>query len=335
VVARAPYLIRRLSVWAAMAIAVAGMVACAPRIQPRGAPVHEPILTDQAMIATDGAELPARRWLPESEVRAVVVAVHGFNDYSHAFADIGAALAGQGIAVHAYDQRGFGATARPGIWAGTEALVDDLRQICALLRTRYPSLPLFVLGDSMGGAVTMVGLARGVLGPIDGAILVAPAVWGRETMNLFYRAALWLSAHTVPWLRASGRGLDITPSDNREMLIALGRDPLVIKETRIDAVWGIADLMDAALAAAPALTTPLLVAYGAHDEIIPRTPTLLMLDRLSGPRRIAVYPDGWHMLLRDLQAGVVHADIAAWITDPAAPLPSGHDHDWRPLLATP
>ena len=41
--------------------------------------------------------------------RAVILAVHGFNDYSHAFADFGAYAASQGIAVHAYDQSGFGA----------------------------------------------------------------------------------------------------------------------------------------------------------------------------------------------------------------------------------
>jgi alpha-beta hydrolase superfamily lysophospholipase len=151
-------------------------------------------------------------------------------------------------------------------------------------------------------------------------------------MNPFTRAALWLGAHTVPWLTLSGRGLDITPSDNTEMLIALGRDPLVIKETRIDAIHGLVDLMDAALDAAPQIATPLLVLYGAHDEIIPKAPTALMLDRLAGPRAVAVYPDGYHMLLRDLQANVVHEDLAAWIAAPGAPLPSGHDRDWRRFL---
>ena len=184
----------------------------------------------------------------------------------------------------------------------------------------------------MGGAVVMTALARGAAGPVAGAGLVAPAVGGRETMNPFYRAALWLGAHAVPWLTLTGRGLDITPSDNTEMLIALGRDPLVIKETRVDAIHGLVDLMDAALAAAPQIATPLLVLYGAHDEIIPKAPTALMLDRLSGPRAVAVYPDGYHMLLRDLAADIVHEDLAAWIAAPEAPLPSGHDTGWRRFL---
>ena len=306
--------------------------ACAPRLQTVGPPVAAPALDGAALIATDGARLPLRRWLPDGAPEAVVVALHGFNDYSNAFADTGATLAARGVALYAYDQRGFGATARPGLWAGTEAMVADLAAMTALARGRHPGAPLYLLGDSMGGAVVMTALARGAAGPVAGAVLVAPAVWGRETMNPFYRVALWLGAHTVPWLALTGRGLDITPSDNTQMLIALGRDPLVIKETRVDAIHGLVDLMDAALDAAPAIATPLLVLYGAHDEIIPKAPTALMLDRLAGPRAVAVYPDGDHMLMRDLQANVVHDDLAAWIAAPGAALPSGHDTGWRRFL---
>ncbi len=39
------------------------------------------------------------------------------------------------------------------------------------------------------------------------------------------------------------------------------------------------------------------------------------------------------MLLRDLEAGAVLADVAAWIADPAAPLPSGNERTAEQLLA--
>ena len=151
-------------------------------------------------------------------------------------------------------------------------------------------------------------------------------------MNRIYPLALWLGAHTFPWVKLSGQGLGFKPSDNNAMLIALGEDPLVIKKPRIDALYGIVNLMDAALEAAPSIRAPMLVLYGAHDEIIPKAPTALMLDRLAGPRAVAVYPDGYHMLMRDLQANVVDEDLAAWIAAPGAPLPSGHDRDWRRFL---
>src|SRR3546814_5012683 len=90
----------------------------------------------------------------------------------------------------------------------------------------------------MGGAVVVAALAGPQPPEAAGAILVAPAVWGRSTMPFHQRAALWLSARLFPSARFSGRGLGIQASDNIEMLRALGRDPLFIKETRVDAIHG-------------------------------------------------------------------------------------------------
>ena len=62
-------------------------------------------------------------WTPPDQPRAVVVALHGFNDYRAAFAEFGAFAAARGVAVEAYDQPGFGATSERGSWPGTPALV--------------------------------------------------------------------------------------------------------------------------------------------------------------------------------------------------------------------
>jgi len=311
--------------------------ACAPRLQPPGTDTVTPHLAGDAFTAADGARLPMRAWRPEGAPRAVVLAVHGFNDYANAFADVGPFLAGRGVAVYAYDQRGFGATAHPGLWPGRAALVADLKAVAETLRAEHAGARLHLMGESMGGAVVMVAMTGPAPPAVDGVILVAPAVWARRTMPWYQRGALWLAAHTVPWLRLTGRGLDIRASDNDEMLRALAKDPLFIKETRVDALWGIANLMDDALDAAPRFAAPALILYGEKDEIIPRKPTFRMLRALpaaaAGRRRIALYDQGWHMLLRDLAARTVWEDMASWLADPAAPLPSGADARARKALA--
>ena len=146
-------------------------------------------------------------------------------------------------------------------------------------------------------------------------------------MNPFIRAALWLGAHTLPWHKVSSRGLNIKPSDNIEMLRKLAEDPLVIKETRIDALYGLVNLMDAALSAAPHLEGPMLILYGAKEELIPGHSIDNLLKRLpeNHKRRFVHYEKGYHMLLRDLAATKVYNDIATWISAPDAPLPSGAD----------
>lgn len=308
------------------------LAGCAtPLVQPPGAYLAAPRLEADRVIAADGAALPLSVWQPQGAPRAVVLALHGFNDYRHAFAEVGPFLAARGIVTYAYDQRGFGATAQRGIWPGTARLVDDARTVAALLRQRYPGRPLYLLGESMGGAVAMSVLAE-TPEAADGAALVAAAVWGRATMNPLQRAALWLLAHSFPGLRLSGRGLGIVASDNQAMLRALSKDPLMLKEARADALWGLVNLMDRALAAAPRLTVPALVLYGEHDEIIPRRPACRMLLALASSARIAIYPNGYHMLTRDLEARVVLDDLGAWLADPAGPLPSGNEADGRLTL---
>ena len=290
-----------------------------------------PQLTDTAFIAADGASLPLRRWLPPGEPRAVILALHGFGDYSKGFEAPAAAWAADGIATYAYDQRGFGAAPGHGLWPGSARLSADADTALALLRARYPRRPLYLLGESMGGAVA-VDAATGAEGlppaQVDGVILSAPAVWGRETMDLVPKLALWAGIRVFPEMNLSGSGLRIKASDNIEMLRALGRDPLVIKESRVDTVWGLVNLMDRALDGAPRLTGPVLLLYGAHDEVIPKeavTDFVAHLPADADQRRLAFYTAGYHLLLRDLEGPAVAGDVSAWVRDPAAPLPSHAD----------
>jgi len=173
-------------------------------------------------------------------------------------------------------------------------------------------------------------------GAIDGLILMAPAVWARDTMNPFQSGLLWVAAHSVPWMTVSGRGLDIQPSDNIAMLRALSRDPLVLKDARIDTLYGLVDLMDAAMADAAKLRGPVFVLYGERDEVVPREPMMEFLHRLKGAdaqMRAAFYPKGYHMLVRDKDGETPMRDIEAWIFDHSAPLPSGADAHARQALA--
>jgi acylglycerol lipase len=315
------------------------LTACAsPYVQAPGQIVATPQLILDPTAArgfvrvSDGAKLPVQVWAPPSSdarPRAVIVGVHGFNDYLNTFAAAGSWWADHGILTYAYDQRGFGAAPEPGTWPGQERMVRDLEGVVAAVRDRHPDIPVFLHGNSMGGAVVLMALAEqepgGVIASVRGASLTAPAVWGGSAMNPVYRLTLWMAAHTVPSQSVSGRGLGILPSDNIDMLRALGRDPLVIKETRIDSLYGLVGLMGSAQRASVHAKGPLLVLYGAKDGIIPRRPTAAMTAKLTDSARFVVYPAGYHMLLRDLQAQTVWRDIAAWIDDTAAPFPSGEE----------
>jgi alpha-beta hydrolase superfamily lysophospholipase len=234
-----------------------------------------------------------------------------------------------------------------GSWAGSARLAADAVTALRLLRGMYPGRPIYLLGESMGGAVATLaatGAIHGVLpsaggtpvADVDGVILSAPAVWGRQIMDLLPKIALWAGVRFLPGTVLTGQGLKIQASDNIPMLQALGRDPLVIKGSRIDTIYGLVNLMDSTIEAAPRFTAPLLLMYGKQDQIIP-APAIESFVAALPPepdtrRKLAYYEHGYHLLLRDLEGPAVAEDVASWIFDHARPLPSHADapEDDRP-----
>ncbi len=173
---------------------------------------------------------------------------------------------------------------------------------------------------------------------VDGIVLIAPALWARSTMPWYQTGLLWTLAHTVPWMTLTGKGVKVKPSDNIAMLRALGRDPLVIKATRVESIYGLANLMDEAFESAPLLNGKTLLLYGERDDIIPKKPTYAFLGQFlakdTAEKTVGFYEHGYHMLLRDLQAATPWQDILAWITAKSKTLPSGADSRALQVLTT-
>jgi len=278
-----------------------------------------------SVVMPDGTHLPMRIWAAANP-RAIIIGVHGMNDYSNAFDMPARWFVAQGITVLAYDQRGFGQAPGHGLWAGSARMVSDLNAVVAFTHKRYPDLPVYILGTSMGGAVVMRAFSSVTPPHVDGVILAAPAVWGWRAMNSFYETVIWMSAHLLPSLTLSGNAPGIQPSDNISMLRALGNDPLVIKQTEIGTLYSLVDLMDEAALAAPQINVPVLLMFGAHDQVVPPLPigqALTDMQKAHVDVIPACYPEGYHMLLRDLDRAIVWRDIESWIDARGQPLPSG------------
>jgi alpha-beta hydrolase superfamily lysophospholipase len=289
--------------------------------------------TSDTFVMPDGTVLPYRDWLPKATPSAVVLALHGMNDSRDAWEIPAPVMAQAGIAVFAPDLRGFGATRTRGFWPGSDGLAADARVMARLLRARYPHTKLILMAESMGAAALMVLATQPDPPPVDGYVLIAPAVWGRSKMSFLMRATLWFADHTMPGLALTGSGfVKVTATDNRDALIRLSTDPLTIHATRVDAIEGLVDLMDQALADAPRFNAPALFLYGGHDELVPARATAATWRALPPGETEAFYPNGYHLLLRDTDRAVPIGDVIAWIRDPSAPLPSGADKAAAPWL---
>lgn len=317
------------------------LIGCKPETHTPAAKKISPQLQEHYFLTEDGFRLPIHSWLPKARsTRAVIIGVHGFNDYSYFFKQPAEYFSNQGIACFAYDQRGFGAAPQRGFWAGRETYTTDLQSFIRLVKQRYPKLPIYLLGESMGGAVVIAATRDARMPPVDGVILAAPALWPREIMPWYQTSLLWVLARTAPWLTLSGEDMKVKLSDNREMIRELDSDPLVLRKTRVDALYGLTNLMDSAFSNADLLRGNILLLYGERDDIIPKEAIYAFLQRFfaSGTegKTVGFYPQGYHLLLRDLQAPTLWQDITAWVmARGSVKLPSGADERAKKQLLMP
>jgi acylglycerol lipase len=306
--------------------------ACTPLVvQQAGRPdltFQGPRLDRDVVISFDGARLGLTTWeaTTPGEPWAVIVGVHGMNDYSNAFHLAAPWWASQGVTTIAYDQRGFGRSPNRGVWGGDDLMVEDLRTVVALARAKYPKAIIAVAGESMGGAVAIEAFASDRPPAADRLVLLSPAVWGWKSQPLPNKTLLWFAARfTGPkvyrppdWLVSK-----VSPTDNRDELIAMGKDPLMVWGARSDTLYGLVEMMQRAWDKIGAVQAPAVYFYGAHDHIIPKRAAFTAARQLQPTVRSAYYAQGWHLMTRDHQGPAVWADVLAFVKDPGAPLPSG------------
>ena len=305
------------------------LTACAPYVLSPlspGAAFAGPRMETDAFIVQDGARLPVMRWGP-TESDHVFLCLHGINDSAMSFHYAGPYWAERGVITYAYDERGFGGSPGRGMWPGRELMTRDLKTVAALVRARHPHSRIVLVGESMGGAVITCASADDDPPSADGVILLAPAVWGWSTQAIPNRvslnnAARFAGAAAVePPEFVSER---ILASDNFEELMRMGRDPKQILSTRFDVMYGLVDLMEDASQALGRVRLPTLLMYGAHDQLVDPAAMKLALERAGSAPNLttAFYPNGWHLLHRDLGREIVLADALSWMNNPTAPLPS-------------
>lgn len=341
----------RMKLLAALLLAVLSLGACAPVVVPAGPPVRaaaiEPFVAppmpwypwpeyalapspprpepsgpmpEASLAMPDGTHLPLRIWRPEGPPRYVVLALHGLTDHGGNFLlEGGPLLTAGGAIVYAYDQRGFGWNRMRGYWPGSDTLIADAREALRLVRARHPGVPVFVLGESMGGAVALA------MGPtdVDGVILSSPGIWGGPYLSDFLRSLLWGASRALGPLAVPAGTAGITASDNREALRRFSSDPLILREVRMDMMAGVVELMDRAVAALPHCCgdVPVLLMVGGKDQVVPVRIARRALHDAHFPR-VAFYPDGWHLLLRDSIRADIARDVLAFMAHPGRPIPA-------------
>jgi alpha-beta hydrolase superfamily lysophospholipase len=264
-----------------------------------------------------GLPLYYQAWTPADNRtrKAVLINLHGLGDHSGLYPTIANHFPVRGVALYAYDMRGNGRS--PGQRAylrGWHEYRDDLRAFVESVRTWERDLPLFLLGNSLGGLVVLEYALRHP-GELAGVIAAAPPL-GRLGVP--------------PLLMTLGRVMSrIFPRFSLEVgmdLSGLARDPKVIETVVSDPLFhrrGTARLSTEVTAAisrvhagAPDLAVPLLILHGSADRMVPADGSREFFSKVRYPdREFRDYPDAYHGLFADIGHQTVLADLGRWIEE--------------------
>ena len=112
--------------------------------------------TEFDLYTKDGLKLYGQSWEPDGKPDAIVCLLHGFNEHSGRYAHLADALIGKAYALIVCDLRGHGKSQGcRGHTPSYDALLDDIDQLYNLAEERYPGVPCFLYGHSMGGNLAL------------------------------------------------------------------------------------------------------------------------------------------------------------------------------------
>ncbi len=264
-------------------------------------------------IGARGTALFRRRWRPEAPARGVLVNVHGLGDHSALYPAVVEHFTARGFVVHAPDLRGNGRSpGQRGYISRWDVYREDLRRFLELVRAEDPGLPLFVLGNSLGGLIVLEYALQHPAG-LRGVIAAAPPL-GSLGVPAPLLALGKLMSRIIPRF-ALRTGLDLS---------GLARDPAVVETVLADPHfhrWGTARLsvevtraVERVQQAAARFPVPVLLLHGAADRMVLPDGTRAYMQKLGQPDRTLIeYPEGFHALFADQGGDRVLADVERWI----------------------
>jgi len=263
---------------------------------------------------TERTSLHTESWLPDADVKAVVLIVHGLGEHIGRYAHVAELLVAHGYAVYGIDHLGHGkSTGLRGHVANIQGLVDDLKTYFDTIRAAQVDKPIFIYGHSMGALIGLAFVLR-FQGDVAGFVSSGTALnsdEGQPTLLLALVRALNRIAPTLPLMKLAAEHISRDP----EQVAAYDSDPLNYRGgTRAGTAISIVKACQAARQELSELRLPLFVIHGGADKITPVSGSQLLYDSAaSADKTLKIYPDMYHEPHNSPERDTVLADIAAWL----------------------
>ncbi len=266
----------------------------------------------------DGTALTTYQWLPQTAApKGVIVIVHGYGEHAGRYEHVAAYFNKIGYALYAADHRGHGRSRgeRLGYFASFEPLSDDLTQVIGWAHAQHAGLPLYLLGHSLGGLLTLYHEIKSPSSSISGVILSDPALTPSVSVPPLQKTLVQFLNRIAPTLKVVPRVASTALSRDASVGTAYDADPNVYHEA-ISARVGVevVNASDLVYANAFKFTLPLLMLIGTADQIAKPEHGLYVYDHVgSADKTLKKYEGFYHELLNEPEKEQIMGEIAAWL----------------------
>lgn len=270
-----------------------------------------------AVVDTQGHP-PMRSWLPTGQPKMAVLCIHGLGLHSGSYEDLAQRWIKDGVAVYAIDARGFGQWYKRGEpKLDFDATIKDIGEVSDLIAKEHPGVPLFVMGESMGGALALQAASQ-YQDKYAGLICSVPARDRFGDLNVDLKLGLKVltkgfgerfnAGDAVIKYGTIKHGNAATPEENARIeahRMKWSNDPLGRKQYSVGELLVFSNLVNKNVAAAQLLKSmPVLFLQGGHDSLIRPSGTWDIWAHLQTPYKDKVISEASeHLILENGQFG--------------------------------
>lgn len=252
----------------------------------------------------DGTRLFLKTDVPTAP-KAIVVIVHGLCEHLGRYAYITQKLTDRNFGVYRFDHRGHGKSeGKPVFYNDFNEMIDDVNVVVELAKQENPSLPVFLIGHSMGGfAVTTFGMkypnkVKGIVG--SGALT-------RFNRSFPISPDLPVDAYFPNEL---AEGVCSDPA----VVQAYINDPLVAKQVSFGLFYCLFAGVDWNKQNSTRFVDPVLLLHGCDDGLVSEKDSREFFgDIASRDKTLKIYAFLFHEIFNEPSKDEVIGDVISWL----------------------
>lgn len=237
--------------------------------------------------------------------KAIIVIVHGLCEHLGRYEYITQKLTDRGFGVYRFDHRGHGQSeGKPIFYNDFNEMIDDVNFVVELAKTENPTLPVFLIGHSMGGfAVTTFGMKypNKVNGIVSSGALTR---FNRE----------FPIPPDMPVDSYFPNELADSICSDPAVVEAYKNDPLVGKEVSFGLFYCLFAGVDWNKENSSKLVDPVLLLHGCKDELVSEKDSRdLFGDISSEDKTLKIYAFLFHEIFNEPSKDEVIEDAISWL----------------------